>query len=300
MTNKKSPVALVQVLVEGYRSCRKTAFSPNSELSALIGINGAGKTNLLTAIRLLAVQSRRRYGVPTDKESSLNETTVTAWFLVDDVRIGYRIRLFLSVSSKNTDEVVAMSEEWNFQGITKSRLWRAIPASVLLGSSKDHDIRYVMDIERYERQLYESRKHSVANFANPGYFNDDVNTNEAVISSVSRVFYFCRGITYYGASQFTDPSRCPSSFEIESDGRLTDTYGISRAHAKFLHDLYSLRRDNLDLYEVYEQFISRNELGLISRLTWKEVQLSSNYKGFPTFVKQKSIVVNRAAIDHET
>lgn len=24
------------------------------------------------------------------------------------------------------------------------------------------------------------------------------------------------------------------------------------------------------------------------------------YKGFPTFVKQKSIVVNRAAIDHET
>jgi predicted ATPase len=27
---------------------------------------------------------------------------------------------------------------------------------------------------------------------------------------------------------------------------------------------------------VYEQFISRNELGLISRLTWKEVQLSSN------------------------
>ncbi len=25
----------------------------------------------------------------------------------------------------------------------------------------------------------------------------------------------------------------------------------------------------------------------------------SCYKGFPTFVKQKSIVVNRAAIDHE-
>jgi hypothetical protein len=24
-----------------------------------------------------------------------------------------------------------------------------------------------------------------------------------------------------------------------------------------------------------------------------------HYKGFPTFVKQKSIVVNRAAIDHE-
>jgi len=27
---------------------------------------------------------------------------------------------------------------------------------------------------------------------------------------------------------------------------------------------------------------------------------NSNYKGFPIFVKQKSVVVNRAAIDHET
>jgi len=28
--------------------------------------------------------------------------------------------------------------------------------------------------------------------------------------------------------------------------------------------------------------------------------LSSNYKGFPTFVKQISLVVNREAIHHET
>jgi hypothetical protein len=32
----------------------------------------------------------------------------------------------------------------------------------------------------------------------------------------------------------------------------------------------------------------------------QSVALNSHYKGFPTFVKQKSIVVNRAAIDHET
>jgi hypothetical protein len=27
--------------------------------------------------------------------------------------------------------------------------------------------------------------------------------------------------------------------------------------------------------------------------------INSNYKGLPSFIKQKSIVVNRAAIDHE-
>lgn len=30
-----------------------------------------------------------------------------------------------------------------------------------------------------------------------------------------------------------------------------------------------------------------------------ERPLSSNYKGFPTFVKQKTIVVSREAIDHQ-
>lgn len=276
MTDRQSPVTLTQVVVEGYRSCRKTDFSPHAELSALIGINGAGKTNLLSAIRLLAVKSRRGYGVQVEKESSLNETKVTAWFIVNGQRIGYRIRLFLSVSSKNTDEVVSISEEWNFQSITKSRIWRAISPLVLLETARDNNSRYTRDIEMYERQYFTSMQLKRADFSTDNYFKNDVNENRDVIAGVGEVLKFCRGITYYGASQFTDPSRCPSSFEIESDGRLTDTYGISKAHVRFLHDLYSLRRSNPDLYEVYEQFISRNELGLISRLTWKEVQLSSN------------------------
>ena len=71
---------------------------------------------------------------------------VTSWFLVDGLRIGYRIRLFLAVSSKNTDDVVAVSEEWNFHSITKSRIWRAIPRTVLLNSSRSEDARFVLDI----------------------------------------------------------------------------------------------------------------------------------------------------------
>jgi AAA15 family ATPase/GTPase len=276
MTGSTNSVSLAQVVIEGYRSCRNTDFSPHPKLSALIGINGAGKTSLLSAIRLLANTPRRYYGRDTEPESSLNETVVTAWFIVDNLRIGYRIRLFLSVTSKNIDEVVAISEEWNFNSITKSKIWRAISPTMLFNSSRSQDLKFANDLDIYERQYFASRNLKRANFSSSEYFDDNVNRNESVIFCVSKIFEFRRGITYYGASQFTDPSRCPSSFEIESDGRLTDTYGNSKVHAKFLHDLYMLRKSNPDLYAVYEQFISKNELGLISRLTWKEVQLSSN------------------------
>lgn len=302
MASTTNSVILAEVLIEGYRSCRNTEFSPHPNLSALIGINGAGKTNLLSAIRLIANRPRHFYNRTTESESSLNETVITSWFLVDELRVGYRIRLFLSVSSKNTDEVVAISEEWNFSSITKSKIWRAIPPTVLLSSSREKDSKFAMDIDLYERQYFASRNLKRANFSTTGYFTDEVNENKLVISCVSKIFDYRRGITYYGASQFTDPSRCPSSFEIESDGRLTDTYGNSKIHSKFLYDLYTLRKNNPDLYTVYEQFISKNELGLISRLTWKEVHLSSNVaevKSGGTFKKvrkYKTLVIPKIQI----
>ena len=40
--------------------------------------------------------------------------------------------------------------------------------------------------------------------------------------------------------------------------------------------MYNLKKTNPDRYAVYQQFVSKQELGLISRLTWKEVELSSS------------------------
>ncbi len=277
MAKSETSATLAQVIVEGYRSCRNTDFSPHPQLSALIGINGAGKTNLLSAVRLLANRSRRFFSPTNENESSLNETIITSWFLVNGFRIGFRLRLFLSISSKNTDEVVEVAEEWNFKSITSSRIWRAIPPTLIINSAKAQRGGILdIDMSRYERQFFMNKKLAHADLSAKEFFNDEISKNKKVIAAVNAVTIFRRGITYYGASQFTDPSRCPSSFEIEGDGRLADAYGNSRVHAKFLHDLYTLRKSKPELYEVYEQFISKNELGLISRLTWKEVQLSSN------------------------
>lgn len=44
-------------------------------------------------------------------------------------------------------------------------------------------------------------------------------------------------ISYYSASQFTNPANCPISFEVEGD--ISRRTGISiTGHKKFLYDLY--------------------------------------------------------------
>lgn len=88
---------------------------------------------------------------------------------------------------------------------------------------------------------------------------------------------FRASITYYSASQFTDPTKCPSSFEVDEEGRLSDSFPSStNTHLKFLHNLYRLKFENPDLYDSYCEFVSRRQLGLVSRITWREVVLSSN------------------------
>lgn len=272
-------IRLSKVTIDGYRSCQNTQLPLNPEITALIGINGAGKTNALNAIKLLGNRNHRVVHQSTE-DVTLNETTITAWFDIAEKRIGYRSHMQLSISSRNADEIVSMHDEWNFQSITKSKAWKSIPRSLFFKKEMNRRLRnaktprehemLLKQFERYEYDFFQNSKQRSATLANDLFLEDD-----AVEAYVEEIEQFCRRIKYYSASQFTDPTRCPSSFEVESDDRLVESYGSSRIHSKFLHDLYLLKKANPDLYSVYEDLISRNELGLISKLSWKEVQLSS-------------------------
>ena len=137
-------------------------------------------------------------------------------------------------------------------------------------NSQEYEV-IARQMERYEFDLLNKHRiHSAVSI------DESILENPEILDSVSNIEQFCQGITYYSASQFTDSTKCPSSFETESDSRLVDSYGTSRTHVKFLHDLYLLKKNNPDLYSAYEDLISKNELDLISKLSWKEVPLSSN------------------------
>ena len=274
MSSTESTVRLIEIHVEGYRSCRHTNFFPHAELSALIGINGAGKTNLLNAIRLLGAQQRFTNYRKAEIEKASSETLITATFKVGEVKVGLKVRLLLGTSSRNSDQVMGMSEQWNFHSITGSRAWKNIPG-VFYSQEGRKLIRYKED-----GIVLKSMKMApeMMDRLGPEFFALDAKllSNEVVIDSLQAISEFRAGISHYSASQFTDPTRCPTSFEIDEDNHLSQSYGDSKAHIKFIYDLYRLKTTQPEQYTEFCNFVSRKQLGLVSRIVWKEIELSSN------------------------
>ncbi len=289
-------VRLESITIEGYRSCRRTVFTPNADLSALIGINGAGKTNILQGIRLLDL--RRSHAVRHVGSEVVRSGTaeVLAWFRVNEDRVGLRVTLSLADGGRRADEFVTVNELWNLGSITGDKTWKPMPPAALFQEGTQMaEMRgkfFFLQSNLMRQGKYLER------------FDDSVLENKAALNALVAVARFRSGISYYSASQFTDPSRCPSSFEVDEDGRLNEPYlaNTGGAHLRFLHDLYTLRRDNKEAYEYYCKFVSRAQLGLISRLTWKEVELSSstaevrNNSPVKKIKKRKTLVVPKVQI----
>lgn len=293
----ETTVRLESITIDGYRSCRGTTFTPNKDLSALIGINGAGKTNILQGIRLLDNSRGRSFRKTSEVDVQAGTANLTAWFTVNEAKIGLRVLLSPIDTGRRGEELMPIKELWNLHSLTGSKAWRQMPSSSFL-----RDILYghleqasLFDLDVELMNLKSSRYEKL---------DFDLLQNMAVLESIIAIDEFRKGISYYSASQFTDPSRCPSSFEVDEGGGLNEPYfgGHGSVHLKFLHDLYALRRDNPTVYQEYCSFVSKQQLGLVSRFTWKEIELSTSSAEVKStgsvkkIKKRKKLVIPRVQI----
>lgn len=265
MLKRKNHVVLSSISIQGYRSCKDTNFFPHPKLTALIGINGSGKTNLLSAIRLLQAEEARR--IPVPEETPSNETTITCQFSLGAKSVGLRIKLFLSLSSRGRDEVIRIDEHWDFESLTGVKGWIFVPAFLIETSRRFIHPRFFPKSGRIDSRMESEIRRAM-----------QVLEDKKIVDAISAVNNFRSGISYYSASQFTDPTKAPSNFEVDSDGRLESVYEYRsiKSHVTFLHDLYSFKKNRPELYEEYVDFVSKKQLGLVSRISWKEVKLSSS------------------------
>ncbi len=294
---------LRSIRIDNYRSCKSAVFTLNDKVSALIGINGAGKTNILSALRLLSTHSARRArivsdapGAQTAEIAPKSPTKITAWFSLGAQKIGLRLRLRLSNASGAQDDIVVIKEEWNLSKLGDLALskttWVVLHPIVWdlvdYGRLKELGHRYTNLSTRREIRFAGWRTHA-HELPNAEIIKAVVDSDIAV-PAIVQVNTYRAGITYYSASQFTDPTRCPTNFELDSSKELELGYRGPQPHLRFLYDLYSLKRNQSDQYDEYVQFVGPHHLGLISRLSWKEVKLSSHtvdVKSGGKFKKQK-------------
>jgi ABC-type lipoprotein export system ATPase subunit len=247
-------------VIENYRSCLHTSLNLHPNLSVLIGPNGSGKTNILQAIMLLnKMAQEERFGLPRTETTPVS-SRIKATFQQRGIQS--QLSAVVAASTEGTSDVmVSARQKWKIKGPHGKRASFEAPLGIV-----SHGGRYLW---------HTSFRASSSRGLRLMGFGDNI--PKWALGALTRISEYCRGIRYYGASQFTNPGTSPSSFQIEEEEgmRRLRLKGF-RGHEKVLYSMYSAQK--ADLKHGYSQFIDivgPSGLQLIDGLTFREVRTSS-------------------------
>jgi ABC-type lipoprotein export system ATPase subunit len=254
---------LKRIVLENYRTCLRTSIDLHPQLSVLIGPNGSGKTNILQGIMLLHQLAHMPEHAPGLRRLTTT-SRVKATFHSPNSSTNLRAAVDTYTNESNNDIVLKSRQKWILATTAgrRQKFSSDIPLGVagfVKASISAYTSAQLFDYRRYVHQhLY------------PG-----VVIPEWAQSIFATVRKYCQGIRYYGASQFTNPGSCPTSFEIEREGDQRSLHRI-RGHAKILAAMYSASKaDSGRQYDQFMDIVGPKGLRLIDGLTFRDVKTSS-------------------------
>ncbi len=255
-------VTLKRLAISFYRSCLNTEFNPHPNLSTLVGPNGSGKTNILSSIMLLnsLVQGRRHVHRKTPFDSG--NTVLKTTFSYKGKSLIHTAKLDIETDEHNTDEITGSEESWYAWELTQKRK----RVKISLEITKLLESKHIRQLP-----LFSSTKflHLRGEFINRSLKED-----MELLRPLSEIASFVHSFRYYSAAQFTDPSRCPISFDVEADGR--DLRGISiKGHNKLLFDVYRSSQ-NKDKFSEFLALVDKRGIGLVDEINFEEIEISTS------------------------
>ncbi|GFO64115.1 AAA family ATPase [Geomonas paludis] len=278
---------LEKVEIIKYKSCEKTLLNINDTLTALIGVNGSGKTSILSAIKLLKRITDNRYHYFSNNSKNLLETIVVAVFTYQNIKVELKSTFDYDIGSHSQEEIASIKTEWRIQNIYPKK-WIDIPVEILLSEFRSHRRRTMSDKMYLTYKAYEKFRTLKDNIPKDFF------------EYAARAIEFIESINYYSATQFSDPQRCPTSIELEAreaDSAYRYSKRATGPHSAFIMDLVNLHRESPDKYIRYLNLIGPRGIGLIDDLVFDEINFSSeeiNVKSggkVVTDVRTKFIVV---------
>lgn len=251
---------LKELYIRNYRSCLDTKFALNPQLSVLIGPNGSGKTNILNAMLLLRSLAEGRY---RNEETPTSDCKIRAKFDLEGKIATLNATIPTSTDEANHDVVISATERWYLKDFTGDSRRPSIPlwfARRMLEGNRD-------------RVAMSGIQWHALNYGRHGFPNTDGLTAES-IRTMRTVADFLSSMSYYSASQFTNPARCPVSFEIEIAG--TRSRGVRLGgHARFLFDLYTEFQSDSQVYQQFFEIVGPSGIGLVDSIDFKKIPTSS-------------------------
>ena len=262
-----SKVRLARFRLLAYRSCKRTELTPEKEVTALIGTNGSGKTNLLQGLRLLSTTRRRR--VNDDDELYTSKCRIESDFIVKKKTVRYRASITYRPTEAAREDVVISAEKWNFEEITGKPEW--------IGDEELNFLARVSSSGPYFYYRTPGGGRLRLSSDGPWKKGATAKLSKEALAALRAIHEFRSAISYYSASQFTNPSLCPTSFDIDEDGDLLREATVARrqAHTRFIYDLYKLSRDSREAYDAFLSLVDKRGVRLIDRIHWRDVKFSS-------------------------
>jgi predicted ATP-dependent endonuclease of OLD family len=243
-----SRVLLTEFRLRAYRSCRSASLSPDARTTALIGLNGSGKTNILQGLMLICASPRRAYRRDDDDVFTL-KSEMSATYTVGKKQILLRASIVYRPTDQNRDEVLQSEEKWNFRALTGEDEWQEL--NTYRESRYTSPYTVVSHHRGNNRALIRLPLQTHLEF--PSY-PAARKLPKSAWRALEAIQEFRLNTAYYSASQFTNPTLCPPSFEIDEDG---DLYSQSPAaprrqdHLQFIYRLYRMSTSQESLYSTY-------------------------------------------------
>lgn len=246
-------IKIKKIDIFNYRSCIKTRVEILTDLTTLIGVNGVGKSNILNSIQLLKKVNRNRYFHQKSLVETLSHTRLDILFDIDAEIYNLKADVYYDTNEANIEEIY--SAELKIKNITKEK-------------SKWIEI----DPDLYEFVDYVNRTQKKVDF-NKFQIKKDKPIEEVKLAV--EVITYLTNISYYSATQFSDPTKCPISLEIE-DSRLARPYRKSKTHEQFIFDLYRTYKTEPKSFQKYINTVNQNGIGLIDDISFFDHNIPSS------------------------
>jgi ABC-type lipoprotein export system ATPase subunit len=252
-------ISVTRFRLRGFRSCKDTELKPTQDVTALIGLNGSGKTNLLQGLSLLRGEPDRSNYFWREKDSSALRCEIEADFKLRRTIIQYRASVLFRPNDVGREDILDLNEEWNLKRRGRRNKWISVsPRSNF----------FVRRSKYYDDRSY---------FSSPARLRakSGRKISKNLSGAILEIKNFCARISYYTASQFTNPTQCPTSFEIDEDSDLVPSATNAGDHQRFIYNLYVTQRRQPEQYASFLNLVGKGGLHLIDDIKWKPVKFPS-------------------------
>ena len=193
-------------------------------------------------------------------------TELKVWLRVNGKRVIHNVAAVIETDEHNADQIINSNEHWYMKEVTGSKKRVTFPVRI----AREPFEHYVLEGDavyfRTSEGFYRHRSRT------PRLTIEDEKT---ALRALKEVASYYRSFTYYSASQFTDPSKCPIFIEIDDTIRATRLQRRLETHAKWLYDLYATQQNNEKSFNSFLSVVGSGGIGLIDSIEFNEIPVSS-------------------------